>query len=409
MKKKLFVFTLINLCIIALLILTNTSSAASTNLNPTASINVNRELIRKSSLTALNNGYMRVYYDEARNYIGVEYYDSSFQILKKNKLDLELPIYGGFYAGTNAYYLVEGQNNTDEDDDLEVVRVIKYDTNWNRLGAAQITSKPSLFGGEVRYPFDVGNVEITEVDNKLYIVTGHEGYVDSSIGQGHQGFLMIEVDKNNLNGQIVKADLYHSFSQYIDQKDSYLYVLEQSEGGYCTKLTRYNKSNLSGTSISVLKYGGERTSVWAIPCYASVNGIAISQNNVLSIGTSIDQSQYDNATSSTSHNIYLTITPINNFTESATQIKWLTNYENDGKCFTGLEITKINDNRFLVTWEEYTGECGELEMIDNDTLSICKLHYLFVDENGEELTEEYTAHASISDCKPIINDGKVIY
>ena len=186
-------------------------------------------------------------------------------------------------------------------------------------------------------------------------------------------------------------------------------MLEQSEGGRCTKISRYNKSNLSGTSISVFKYGGERTSAWAIPCYASVNDLEISQNNILSIGTSIDQSQYDGVTSSTSHNIYLTITPINNFQENATQTKWITNYENDGKCFTGLEITKINDNRFLITWEEASKEYGEQEMIDNDTLSICKLHYIFIDENGEKLSEEYTAHASMSDCKPFVKNGKVIY
>ena len=324
-------------------------------------------------------------------------------------MDLELEIYGGFYAGNDAYYLVEGQNNPDENDSLEVIRIIKYDTNWNRLGTAKITSNPSMFGGEVRYPFDVGNVEMIEVDNKLYVVTGHEGYVDSSVGQGHQGFLMIEIDKNTLTGKIIKADLSHSFSQYIDQKDSNIYVLELSEGGRCTKLSKYNKSNLSKTSIPIFNYGGTRTSAWAIPCYASVNGMSISQSNVLSIGTSIDQSQYDNVSSSLSHNIYLTVTPINNFTQSATQTKWITNYANDGKCFTGLEITKINDNRFMISWEEASAEYGELDMIDNDTLSICKLHYIFIDGNGEKISEEYIANASMSDCKPFVDNGKVIY
>ena len=249
MKKKLYFLIIINICIMALFILANKSLAVSSNLNPTASVNVKRGLIRNSSLTPLKNGYMRVYYDSTNKYIGVEYYDNAFKILKKNKIDLELEIYGGFYVGNDAYYLVEGQNNPDQNNNLEVIRIIKYDTNWNRLGAAKITSNPSMFGGEVRYPFDVGNVEMLEVDNKLYLVTGHEGYVDSTIGQGHQGFLMIEIDKNALTGKIVKADLSHSFSQYIDQKDSNIYVLELSEGGRCTKLSKYNKSNLSKTSI----------------------------------------------------------------------------------------------------------------------------------------------------------------
>ena len=43
--------------------------------------------------------------------------------------------------------------------------------------------------------FDYGCVEMTETNGTLYIVTGHEGYVDESVGQGHQGFLMIAVDQ----------------------------------------------------------------------------------------------------------------------------------------------------------------------------------------------------------------------
>lgn len=52
----------------------------------------------------------------------------------------------GFYAGSDGYYLVEGQTNNKENDSAEVIRVIRYDTNWNRNGAAAITSNPELFG-----------------------------------------------------------------------------------------------------------------------------------------------------------------------------------------------------------------------------------------------------------------------
>ena len=37
------------------------------------------------------------------------------------------------------------------------------------------------------------------------------------------------------------------------------------------------------------------------------------------------------------------------------------------------------------------------------------LHYMFVDENGNKLSKEYTAAAPISDCEPILKDGKVVY
>ena len=173
-------------------------------------------------------------------------------------------------------------------------------------------------------------------------------------GQGHQGFLMIEVDETTLKGKIIDADLWHSFAQYIEYKSQNLYVLEQSEGSGRTQLTKYDRNNLARTptTVPLLKYGGDRSGTWAIECYASVDGMALSKDNILCIGTSIDQSKYNNVNSSTAHNIYLTITPMNSFSESSTKVKWLTNYANNGKAFTGVAITKINDNKFMVSWRK---------------------------------------------------------
>lgn len=406
MKDKIFLSILIIfILLMGTLLIFTTKSYGASDLIPTASDNIQISVKSKSSLVAVDSGYMRVFYDSVNKYIGVEYYDDNFNILSKRKIDMELSVWGGFYAGKDAYYIVVGQTNKDEDDTAEVIRVIKYDKNWNRLGASKITRNEDPYT-EVRFPFDYGSVEMTEVNGNLYIVTGHQGYYDSSVGQGHQGFLMIKVDENTLEGEIVDADLWHSFSQYIDYKDSNLYVLEQSEGSGITKLSKYDESTLKNSSITVLEYGGDRSSTWASECYASVDGIVLSENNILTIGTSIDQTQYDNVTSDTAHNIYLTITPMNNFSTDATTVKWLTNYADEGQCFTGLQITKINDNRFMVLWEEF--ETSQ-EMIDNDTLSANILHYIFIDGEGNKISQEYTAGATISDCQPIVNGSKIVY
>ncbi len=375
------------------------------DLLPTGEDNLCVNSISTSELVATKNGFMRVFYDGSK--VRVENYDDSFQIQSKKSLDMELNLWGGFFAGSDSYYLVEGQNNTAENDSAEVIRVIRYDTSWNRKGVAKITSNAKLFGGQVRYPFDVGCVEATEYNGKLYIVTGHEGYVDPQYNQGHQGFLMLEVDEATMTGKIVSSDLWHSFAQYIKNKDSNLYVLEQSEGSRYTKLSRYRAGDEDASaSIPVLNYGGSRDSAWAIPCYASVDGMALSGKNVLSLGTSIDQKNYDNVTSDMAHNLYLTVTPMADFTESATKVKWLTNYTGEGKCFLGTKITKINDDRFLISWEEFnTSKAASSE----DSLSGSVLHYLFVDGSGEKLTGEFTAAAPISDCQPIVKNSKVVY
>lgn len=385
-----------------------------TTLYPQTVANYNSRLRDNSYLTATSDGYMRLYYDGTK--IGIENYDSDLNIISAQTFEMELSIWGGFYKGTDAYYLVEGENNTDEDDDAEVIRIIKYDFDWNRQGAAKVKGNTMLFGGEVRYPFDYGCVNMAEYDGTLYIVTGHEGYVDSSVGQGHQGFLMIAVDESTMNGSIVDSDLWHSFAQYIRAEGADLYILEQSEGSRCTQLSLYNAdSKKYDTYFNVLNYGGMRNSAWAVPCYASVDGLELSSNNVLSIGTSIDQSNYDKATNSTSHNIYLTITPKSDMSQEATVVKWLTDFKDgdeskyeDGKTFTNVKLTKINDNRFLVTWGEWDREIYEATDT-NDLFSGYTMHYVFIDENGEKLTEEYIASGLISDCQPTVKGSDVVF
>lgn len=181
MKKKTILLIIIIAIGILTLVLPNKNYAATNNLVPTASNNILISLRSKSSLVTLNSGYMRVFYDSINKNIGVEYYDDNFKILEKKKIKMELELYGGFYAGNNAYYVVEGQNNKEENDNKEVIRVIKYNTKWERIGAAKITGNSKNFGEEIRYPFDAGCVEMTEVNGKLYIVTGHEGYVDDAV------------------------------------------------------------------------------------------------------------------------------------------------------------------------------------------------------------------------------------
>ena len=408
MKKTKKLTTLLFLFCSLLLCLTVFSqpAKAADSLAPAAQDNLNVSLRRTSDLVPVSDGYMRVFYKKTA--VGIEYYDNHLQIKSRKEIALELPLWGGFYAGSDGYYLVEGQSNTAEDDSAEVIRVIRYDKNWKRNGAASITSNPDLFGGEVRYPFDYGCVEMSENNGKLYIVTGHQGYVDESVGQGHQGFLMIQIDQSSMTGKIVSCDLWHSFAQYIKSKDNYMYVLEQSEGSRCTKLSRYERDTLEKTTIELFPYGGSRTSVWALNCYASVDGMAVSSDHVLCIGTSIDQSKYDQVTEDTPHNIYLTVTPTSDFSQKATVTRQLTDFTNNGKSFMGVKITKISDNRFMISWEEYVDPENE-KYADDDNLSSSTLHYLFVDGKGNTISKEFTTIAPISDCQPVVKDSKVVY
>lgn len=395
--------------------------SAESGSSPDAYYNLSSYSIKRSFLTETSDGYMRVYVPdkEKDNNIRIEYFDKSFNLTSKKSIPRELEYWGGFFEGKDNYFTIEGTANKDEIDSNEVIRVNKYDKSWNKLGIAKITGEKG-FGAQVRYPFDYGCCEVTELNGNLYIGMGHQGYVDESVGQGHQGLLLLVVDESTMTGKVADCDLWHSFSQYLTNDGSSIYLLEESEGSEKSILTKYNPADLpadyfdSQDEATILEYGGERTSAWAVKTYASCNGITISDNNVLTLGTSIDQSKYGN---DYTYNIYLGVTPKNSVKTESTELKWITNIpsssENSfyGNGVSDAEITKINDNRFMISWSQM----DEINYYDeklsdyDDPLSGNKLHYIFIDGNGNKLTNEYTVDAAFSDCRPIYNGSEVVF
>lgn len=430
MKKSLLCFALILVLISNLIPVSEISINASDSLVPVAIDNLDLSAVtnvktatrlKRSYLVPNASGYMRVSFDNERKKIWIEDYNDKFMITSKRSLDLELDLWGGFYAGDDAYYIAEGQNNTEENNNKEVIRIIKYNHNWKRLGAASIKRDRVVAENSVRYPFDASSCDMIEHKGKLYLVSGHEGYVDPKYGQGHQGFLMVEVDPSSMTGRFISWDQSHSFIQFLDQQGSDMYMLDQCEGSKYVRLSKYDGTYYDGNypntklkpkTISVFNYAKLSTDgVYARACRASVDGLAVSGHNILTLGTSIDQSKFSEATRSTSYNIYLTVTPLDNYSADATKVVACTNYadrSDNGVSFQGTYLTKVNDNRFMISWQEY-GKYGKQDTTLNNPLGSYILHYMFVDEYGNKLSKEYTAAAPISDCEPILKDGKIVY
>lgn len=410
MKKSLLCFALILVLISNLIPVSEISINASDSLVPVAIDNLDLSAVtnvktatrlKRSYLVPNASGYMRVSFDNERKKIWIEDYNDKFMITSKCSLDLELDLWGGFYAGDDAYYIAEGQNNTEENNNKEVIRIIKYDHNWKRLGAASIKRDRVVAENSVRYPFDASSCDMIEHKGKLYLVSGHEGYVDPKYGQGHQGFLMVEVDPSSMTGRFISWDQSHSFIQFLDQQGSDMYMLDQCEGSKYVRLSKYDGTYYDGNypntklkpkTISVFNYAKLSTDgVYARACRASVDGLAVSGHNILTLGTSIDQSKFSEATRSTSYNIYLTVTPLDNYSADATKVVACTNYadrSDNGVSFQGTYLTKVNDNRFMISWQEY-GKYGKQDTTLDNPLGSYILHYMFVDGNGNKLSKEY--------------------
>lgn len=161
-----------------------------------------------------DGGLTRVEY--VNDHVVVEDYDSDFHFLSGRTVQPELALWGGFYAGEDYNFLVWGQNNEEEDDTKEVVRVVKYDKDWNRLGAA------SLKGANTYHPFDAGSCRFAEYGGELYLRTCHEMYTTSD-GLNHQASVTLCVRESDMTitdswydiMNITYGYVSHSFNQFV--------------------------------------------------------------------------------------------------------------------------------------------------------------------------------------------------
>ena len=188
---------------------------------PAESSNINRQNYSRwsSPVTSYlyeneSGGLTRVEYTGGQ--VVVENYSASFAFLDSRTIQPELPIWGGFFAGESYNFLVFGQSNAAESDSTEVIRVVKYDKNWNRLGAA------SLKGARTTIPFDAGSLRCDEYGDYLYIRTCHEMYT-SDDGLNHQANLTMAVRQSDMTitdsfydvMNISLGYVSHSFNQFI--------------------------------------------------------------------------------------------------------------------------------------------------------------------------------------------------
>ncbi len=330
-------------------------------------------------------------------HILVEQYRIDGSYVGQQKIQMELPIFGGFYAGKTANYLVFGQKNEQESDECEVVRIVRYDQQWNR------TASCSIKGANTYIPFDAGSLRMTETDGKLYIHTCHEMYM-SDDGLHHQANMTFVVDEEAMT---VVDEYYevmnlaqagyvsHSFNQFIDTDGAYIYRVDHGDA-----MPR-------GIAITKTAVGDKVTNVnYTVPFYmkggigmnwtgASVGGLALSKNNCLIVGNSIDQNGDDAIQYNQCRNVFITVTTKD---MRANKLIWLTEFKDgDGKSCNTPQIVKLGNNAFLVLWEEV--DTAKQNMTTK---------MVTIDGSGQKTSEIVSSTMPLSDCQPIVTkDGMV--
>ena len=323
-----------------------------------------------------------------------ERYTSKFKLVSQSMLLFELTKFGGFYSGANYNYLVFGQDNPEHNNAKEIVRVVKYDKNWNRVGVISVTNC------NTSVPFYLSNTSFAEYGAYLYIRCGHQTY------DGKQGSMTIEVRTDTNTVEAVSCypttsafgAVENSGASYIDAYNGVVTVAEKSLTAPAALLmTRYiggpgaNTFKAGAYSYSALGASDKLTS--SIPEF-TLGGYATNGT----YGFAVGNSQPMDGTSA-SKDIVVVRTNKSTFNKQASSVYYLTGFAHgDAMTVDTPYLVKVNDNVFAIIWEQKYGY--------SDTL---KTYYTFIDGSGNRISDNMSIDGCLSDCQPVVYGGNIVW
>ena len=352
----------------------------------------------KSYLTVCDNGnYMRVQSGAIKGKLLVEYYSSDFEPLSTKLIDNELPIFGAFYDSGNNYYVLSGQENPKQNDSLEVFRITKYDKNWNKIKSC------GLYGANTTVPFDAGSARMTHSGDHLLVRTCHKMY-KSSDGNNHQANVTIEVDMPSMTitdsyTGVMNVDygyVSHSFNQFIKTDGNHIVALDHGDAHpRSAVLVKYNSDFTTGkffpsyfeqvSNIDVVTYP-EYTAGHYNYTGAAIGGFDVSSSSYIVAQSTVD---LDYINTSETRNVYVSSVSKD---LSTNKLNKITSYAEGTDSASAPQLVKINNNSFLLLWARDT-----------------KVSCVKLNADGTVNGSIHTFEGSLSDCQPVIKNGRAVW
>ena len=352
----------------------------------------------KSYLTVCDNGnYMRVQSGAIEGKLLVEYYSSDFEPLSTKLIDNELPIFGAFYDSSDNYYVLSGQENPKQNDSLEVFRITKYDKNWNKIKSC------GLYGANTTVPFDAGSARMTHSGDHLLVRTCHKMY-KSSDGNNHQANVTIEVDMPSMTitdsyTGVMNVDygyVSHSFNQFIKTDGNHIVALDHGDAHpRSAVLVKYNSDFTTGkffpsyfeqvSNIDVVTYP-EYTAGHYNYTGAAIGGFDVSSSSYIVAQSTVD---LDYINTSETRNVYVSAVSKD---LSTNKLNKITSYAEGTASASAPQLVKINNNSFLLLWARDT-----------------KVSCVKLNADGTVNGSIHTFEGSLSDCQPVIKNGRAVW
>lgn len=351
-----------------------------------------------------DGGLMRVQSVSGLEGVLVEYYDQGYNLLERKIIPQELPIFGGFYEAEDAYYMVSGQTNGGESDEVEVIRITKYDKQWKRIGS------DSLHGANTVVPFDAGSLRMTDDGKYLFIRTCHTMY-KSEDGRNHQANVTIKLDM--ANAKIVDSAtevafsgygyVSHSFNQFIKVDDGHVVAVDHGDAyPRCVALIQCAADVTDATSIPSWGTGCKTTEVLKFPgsignnfTGGTVGGFEVSDRAYLVAGN-YDRG-YDGTNRTDVRDIYVASVSKGDTDSEATAQSVSMNWITSGVNTETPQFVPLPNNEYLLLWA------------DDAVAEEKQVYYTKIASDGTKLGETYRLRGALSDCAPLVTHDKIIW
>ena len=352
--------------------------------------------VHRSALKWENGGYTRV--EAIGDHLTVERYDENFRFISRRDIPLELPVFGGVYLCEDYNFVLVGQENYEEDDGVETFRIIRYTKNWERQDS------DSLYGANTQIPFEAGYVRFARSGETLYIRTCHQMY-KSGDGLNHQANMTICVDIPTMqitdSYVLVQYNPFgyvsHSFNQFILVDGTDILTLDHGDA-YPRAVVMFRNDFSNGIEgaysleeINVLNIA-KNTGIYQ-QTGVCIGGFEYSETHYLVAGNSASQGGGIDL-SKGQRNIFVTATPKSDFTEDATNITWITDYDEGANVTLGNPfLIKLSDGRFFLMWS-----------VDN------RINGCYITADGRLDGDVFEIEGALSDCMPVqVGDQLVWY
>ncbi|AWV31824.1 hypothetical protein [Paenibacillus odorifer] len=339
---------------------------------------------------------------EANKEFTIETYNEKYELTGNKSIPFELPVFGGFFSGEKYNYIAFGQENREENDSKEVIRIVRYDKSFNRVDSVSIKGGDSYTVS----PFDSGSGSMAEAGDTLVFHTSRTRYTTED-KLNHQSQLTIIVNTKSMTvtndlGRFQKNHVSHSFDQYV-LFDGTAHVLVDHGDAYPRSIVLNKGDGASYNEVDLFNIPGK---IGANATGVSIGGFEMSPANYIVAMNSVDHSLVKEYTSyemvgleTDQRDVMLSLLPKSNLSSTSVNHITLAKYVGTNLIASIPKLVKITDDKMMVLWQEFDKENhpGDLK-------------YVLIDGAGKATSDIQTIkHFALSECSPIISGDKIIW